>query len=64
MAAATDEKIGGFRFVRTIHPGATSVVMEVLAWPSWSAAALEESPAWSIRVATVLRKTCVSARIG
>lgn len=28
--AASDEKIGGFRFVRTIHPGATSVVMEVV----------------------------------
>lgn len=25
-----DDKIGGFRFVRTIHPGATSVVMEVV----------------------------------
>lgn len=25
-----DDKIGGFRYVRTIHPGATSVVMEVL----------------------------------
>src|SRR5687768_3503220 len=31
--------------------------MEVLAWPSWSAAAREESPAWSMKVATVLRKT-------
>jgi serine/threonine protein kinase len=27
---AGDDKIGGFRFVRIIHPGATSVVMEVL----------------------------------
>jgi serine/threonine protein kinase len=27
---ATDEKIGGFRVVRTIHPGATSVVIEVV----------------------------------
>lgn len=26
----SDDKIGGFRFVRTIHPGATSVVMEVV----------------------------------
>ena len=25
-----DDKIGGFRFMRTIHPGATSVVMEVV----------------------------------
>ncbi len=25
-----EEKIGGFRYVRTIHPGATSVVMEVV----------------------------------
>jgi len=25
-----DEQIGGFRFVRTIHPGATSVVIEVV----------------------------------
>jgi len=29
-SAASDDKIGGFRFVRTIHPGATSVVMEVV----------------------------------
>lgn len=27
---AGDDKIGGYRFVRTIHPGATSVVLEVL----------------------------------
>lgn len=25
-----DERIGGFRYVRTIHPGATSVVLEVV----------------------------------
>lgn len=25
-----DERIGGFRYVRTLHPGATSVVMEVI----------------------------------
>jgi serine/threonine protein kinase len=34
MAAQTktamDEQIGGFKFVRTIHPGATSVVLEVI----------------------------------
>ena len=32
MAAnvAGDDRIGGFRFVRTIHPGATSVVLEVV----------------------------------
>jgi eukaryotic-like serine/threonine-protein kinase len=28
--SATSEQIGGFRFVRMIHPGATSVVMEVI----------------------------------
>jgi serine/threonine protein kinase len=28
--AAGDDKIGGFRFVRTVHPGATSVVLEVV----------------------------------
>jgi serine/threonine protein kinase len=28
--ASGDDRIGGFRFVRTIHPGATSLVMEVL----------------------------------
>src|SRR5438067_2183342 len=27
---ATNEMIGGFRFVRMIHPGATSVVIEVI----------------------------------
>jgi len=27
---AGDDRIGGFRFVRTLHPGATSVVMEVV----------------------------------
>jgi serine/threonine protein kinase len=27
---ASDDKIGGFRFVRMIHPGATSMVMEVV----------------------------------
>lgn len=27
---AGDDKIGGYRFVRTIHPGATSIVIEVL----------------------------------
>ena len=27
---AGDDKIGGYRYVRTIHPGATSVVLEVL----------------------------------
>ncbi len=27
---ASDDRIGGYRFIRTIHPGATSVVMEVL----------------------------------
>jgi eukaryotic-like serine/threonine-protein kinase len=26
----SDDRIGGYRYVRTIHPGATSVVMEVL----------------------------------
>jgi serine/threonine protein kinase len=30
MSSATEEKIGGFKFVRTIHPGATSVVLEVI----------------------------------
>ncbi|WP_422925932.1 serine/threonine protein kinase [Singulisphaera sp. PoT] len=29
-AHLTEEKIGGFRYVRTLHPGATSVVMEVV----------------------------------
>ena len=28
---ASDDRIGGYRYIRTIHPGATSVVMEVLA---------------------------------
>jgi serine/threonine protein kinase len=28
--AITDERIGDYRYIRTIHPGATSVVMEVL----------------------------------
>ena len=28
--AVSDDRIGGYRYVRTIHPGATSVVMEVL----------------------------------
>jgi eukaryotic-like serine/threonine-protein kinase len=28
--AAGEDKIGGFRFVRTVHPGATSVVLEVV----------------------------------
>ncbi|MFO0908398.1 MAG: serine/threonine-protein kinase [Isosphaeraceae bacterium] len=28
--SAAEDKIGGFRFVRTIHPGATSLVMEVV----------------------------------
>jgi serine/threonine protein kinase len=27
---ASEEKIGGFRYVRTVHPGATSVVLEVV----------------------------------
>ena len=27
---AGDDRIGGFRYVRTVHPGATSVVMEVV----------------------------------
>ena len=27
---ASDDRIGGFRYVRTLHPGATSVVMEVV----------------------------------
>jgi serine/threonine protein kinase len=27
---ASDDRIGGYRYIRTIHPGATSVVMEVL----------------------------------
>jgi serine/threonine protein kinase len=27
---AGDEKIGGFRYVRTVHPGATSIVLEVV----------------------------------
>lgn len=27
---AGDDKIGGYRFVRTLHPGATSIVIEVL----------------------------------
>jgi serine/threonine protein kinase len=28
--ATSEDRIGGYRYVRTIHPGATSVVMEVL----------------------------------
>jgi len=28
--AVSDDRIGGYRYVRTIHPGATSVVMEVV----------------------------------
>jgi len=28
--ATNDDRIGGYRYIRTIHPGATSVVMEVL----------------------------------
>ena len=27
---AGDDKIGGFRYVRTVHPGATSIVLEVV----------------------------------
>jgi serine/threonine protein kinase len=27
---ASDDRIGGYRYIRTIHPGATSVVMEVM----------------------------------
>jgi eukaryotic-like serine/threonine-protein kinase len=27
---ASDDRIGGYRYIRTIHPGATSIVMEVL----------------------------------
>jgi len=27
---AGEEKIGGFRYVRTVHPGATSIVVEVV----------------------------------
>lgn len=30
LNTASDDRIGGYRYVRTIHPGATSVVMEVL----------------------------------
>jgi serine/threonine protein kinase len=29
-AAGSDDRIGGYRYVRTIHPGATSLVMEVV----------------------------------
>ena len=28
--ATSDDRIGGYRYIRTIHPGATSVVMEVV----------------------------------
>ena len=30
MNTTSDDRIGGYRYIRTIHPGATSVVMEVL----------------------------------
>jgi serine/threonine protein kinase len=39
---AGDDKIGGFRFVRTIHPGATSVVMEVVQESSGKRFALKQ----------------------
>ena len=29
-STASEDRIGGYRFVRVIHPGATSVVMEVV----------------------------------
>lgn len=37
-----EEKIGGFRYVRTIHPGATSVVMEVVQESSGKRFALKQ----------------------
>jgi serine/threonine protein kinase len=30
MSSPSDERIGGFRYVRTIHPGATTAVLEVV----------------------------------
>ena len=42
--AAMDEKIGGFRFVRTIHPGATSVVLEVIQESTQQAVRAEAAP--------------------
>jgi eukaryotic-like serine/threonine-protein kinase len=30
IITASDDRIGGYRYIRTIHPGATSVVMEVV----------------------------------
>lgn len=39
---AGDEKIGGFRYVRTVHPGATSSVMEVVQESSGKRFALKQ----------------------
>jgi serine/threonine protein kinase len=41
-SASGDDRIGGFRFVRTIHPGATSVVMEVVQESSGKRYALKQ----------------------
>lgn len=64
MTTASEDKIGGFRFVRTIHPGATSVVMEVVQESTGRRFALKQLNASRAEDATERRAFAFEARLG
>lgn len=61
---AGSELIGGFRYVRTIHPGATSVVMEVVQESSGKRFALKQLQATRSDDANERRLFAFEARLG
>jgi serine/threonine protein kinase len=63
-AAQGDDKIGGFRFVRTIHPGATSMVMEVVQESTGKRFALKQLNATRAEEASERRLFEFEAKLG
>ncbi len=61
---ASDDRIGGFRFVRTIHPGAISVVMEVVQESTGRRFALKQLNASRAEDASERRLFAFEARLG
>jgi serine/threonine protein kinase len=61
---ATDDRIGGFRYVRTIHPGATSVVIEVVQESTGKRFALKQLLASRVKSASERRAFAFEAKLG
>jgi len=64
VTTTSEDKIGGFRFVRTIHPGATSIVMEVVQESTGRRFALKQLNASRAEEASERRAFAFEAKLG